>query len=537
MNTIFEAVTSLFLSKLTILLIDAIAIYLAVIVYRDNRKGKINKIYLIMTVLMLTWINFAYIPRFIITQYPLSLFLLKIAWLASPLFIISIYFLAINLIHKSEKYNLLSKVILFVSVITAILTGFTNYIIKGLEVIDGIVTINYGHGMYPFLGVAFLNVVATLYPVFRKDILKDDRVRYFLVGIFIFYFANTIFNITLPVFFGVSRFYFFGDYSTLILLGYTSYSILRHELFEIKVAAAEVLTFSIWLALATEIFTAASLKDKITEIVVFILIIIFGVLLIRSVKKEVRQREELEKLTTQLEKANEKLKKLDALKDEFISIASHQLRTPLTVIKGYLSMIMEGDFGKVNGKQTDPMRKITESSDRLIQLVENMLNVSRIESGRIQYNFKDARLEDLVRSVADELTNKAKLKLLDLRYNAPALPLSKVKIDEEKIRQVVINLIDNSIKYTDKGKVTVDLKQVGNNLEFSVSDTGSGIKKDDFGKLFQKFSRGTGATSITEGTGLGLYVARQMVEAHKGHIWAESKGEGMGSKFCFSLPI
>ena len=117
------------------------------------------------------------------------------------------------------------------------------------------------------------------------------------------------------------------------------------------------------------------------------------------------------------------------------------------------------------------------------------------------------------------------------------MPLPKVKIDEEKIRQVVINLIDNSIKYTDKGRVAVDLRQVGKNLEFSVSDTGAGIKKDDLGKLFQKFSRGTGATSITEGTGLGLYVARQMVEAHKGRIWVESEGEGRGSRFCFSLPI
>lgn len=104
------------------------------------------------------------------------------------------------------------------------------------------------------------------------------------------------------------------------------------------------------------------------------------------------------------------------------------------------------------------------------------------------------------------------------------------------MRQVVINLIDNSIKYTDKGRVTVDLKQVGNNLEFSVSDTGSGIKKDDLDKLFQKFSRGTGSTAQVDGTGLGLYVVRQMVEAHKGKIWAESKGEGMGSRFCFTLP-
>jgi signal transduction histidine kinase len=100
-----------------------------------------------------------------------------------------------------------------------------------------------------------------------------------------------------------------------------------------------------------------------------------------------------------------------------------------------------------------------------------------------------------------------------------------------------MNLIENSIKYTDQGSVNVELKGEGENIKFSVTDTGAGIKKEDMGKLFQKFSRGTGATASIDGTGLGLYVAKQMVEAHKGKIWAESKGEGMGSKFCFTLPV
>ena len=539
LNNIFNIITGLFLSKITVLLIDAIAVYLAVVVYRDNKRGKLNRVYIIVTFLMLCWINFAYIPRYLITPivYPLSLILLKIAWFATPLFFVFLYLLTVILINKEEKYKKLTQIMFFLGIILAIITGFTDKVIKGLEVIDNIVTINYGPWMLYFLGVGTFIILATLYPVFKRDILRDEKVRYFLTGTFIFYFANAVFNITLPIFFGISRFYFFGDYSTLILLGYTSYSILRHELFNIKVMAAEVLTFTIWLILGAKIFTTTDIKDQISGAVVLALTIIFGILLIRSVKKEIKQREELGVLAKKLKRAHEKLKKLDAMKDEFISIASHQLRTPLTVIKGYLSMIMEGDFGRVALKQRDPMHKITESSDRLIQLVENMLNVSRIESGRIQYNFKDVQLEDLVKSVVDELANKAKLKLLELKYNAPVSPLPKVKIDEEKIRQVVINLIDNSIKYTDKGRVAVDLRQVGKNLEFSVSDTGAGIKKDDLGKLFQKFSRGTGATSVTEGTGLGLYVARQMVEAHKGKIWAESKGEGTGSRFCFTLPV
>ncbi|MDO8676041.1 MAG: HAMP domain-containing sensor histidine kinase, partial [Candidatus Azambacteria bacterium] len=116
-------------------------------------------------------------------------------------------------------------------------------------------------------------------------------------------------------------------------------------------------------------------------------------------------------------------------------------------------------------------------------------------------------------------------------------PLPKLKLDEEKIRQVVMNLVDNAIKYTGQGSVTVKLEPVGNKIQFCVADSGMGIKSEDMGNLFKKFSRGQGTNLVhTEGTGLGLYVARMMIEAHQGRIWAESAGAGKGSKFCFELP-
>ena len=540
---IFDVITGLFLSKLTILLIDAVAIYLAFIVYRDNKKGDSNRIYVVMTFLMLIWVNFAYLLHIIgETNYALSWIFLKIAWLATPLFFVSLYLLTMELIKKEEQYKILTRIILFFGVTSVIITSFTDKVIKGVDFIEISnnfydARIIYGDWMYPFLGLITFIIIATLFPIFRENILQINKLRNYLSGIFIFYFANVVFNITLPIFFDVSRYYYFGDYSTIILLGYTSYGIMKYKLFNIKVVAAESLTFLIWLALASEIFTAESLKDKILEIIVLSLTVVFGILLIRSVKNEIKQREELEKLTKQLKTANAKLKKLDAAKSEFISIASHQLRTPLTVIKGYLSMIREGDFGKLGEKIKDPIEKIFESSQRLISLVANLLNISRIESGRLKFNFTEMQLEDMIESVMEELKNKADEKGLEFTFKRHKKPLPKIRIDEEKIRQVVANIIDNSIKYTDEGKVEVQLNQEDKNLYFCVKDTGAGIKRNDIGKLFQKFSRGTGKTKTTDGTGLGLFVARQMVEAHKGSIWVESKGEGHGSKFCFTLPI
>ncbi len=270
----------------------------------------------------------------------------------------------------------------------------------------------------------------------------------------------------------------------------------------------------------------------------------------------VKLEKEVWNATKELIEANEKLKKLDQAKSEFISIASHQLRTPLTVIKGYISMILEGNFGEMSDVQKSSLSKVYQSNERFIQLVEDLLNISRIESGRLIFNFEDKNLSDMVASVVEELTGPAKKKGLKLEFErVPDLP--KIKMDEDKLRQVVMNLTDNAIKYTKEGVVKVLVKKVVKDktptpsfpgeeaqkggkqtfVHFCVIDNGMGIKPEDKVNLFKKFSRGTGTSLIhTEGTGLGLYVAKQMVESHNGYIWAESDGEGKGSKFCFEIP-
>lgn len=252
----------------------------------------------------------------------------------------------------------------------------------------------------------------------------------------------------------------------------------------------------------------------------------------------IKLAQEVEKATHDLRTANKNLTKLDQAKSEFISIASHQLRTPLTVIKGYISMMLEKSFGDLSGPEIDALKKVYESNERLIKLVENLLNISRIESGRLQFMFEDIHLETVVDSVMEELENTARMKKLKLNYEKPEKLSPPVKLDTEKIRQVIMNLIDNSIKYTNRGTVTVAIKQDKKNIEFSVSDSGIGVSNSDIKNLFKKFSRGKDVSLVhTEGTGLGLYVAKQMIQYHKGKIWVESKGVGKGSRFVFTLPI
>jgi len=261
--------------------------------------------------------------------------------------------------------------------------------------------------------------------------------------------------------------------------------------------------------------------------------------LLYSQTKEFNEKltSEVENATVELRQANAELKKLDRAKSEFISIASHQLRTPLTVIKGYASMMLDGSFGEMSKPIHDNMEKVFDSNERLIGLVEDLLNVSRIESGRLKFDYEKAQLNEIVASVVEELAPNVKAKELYIKYENP-VDLPAMMLDKRKIRQVIINIIDNSVKYTKEGGINITLEKKDKLLRFCITDTGMGISASDLPNLFKKFSRGEDTSIVhTEGTGLGLYVGKQMVEAHGGKIWAESEGVGKGAKFCFELPI
>jgi len=229
---------------------------------------------------------------------------------------------------------------------------------------------------------------------------------------------------------------------------------------------------------------------------------------------------------------------LDKAKSEFISIASHQLRTPLTAIKGYISMMREKIYGKPPEKMEKPLENIYLSNERLIKLVNDLLSVSRIEAGRMEIKFEKLSLEEIITSVVEELKNEVKKKNIYLNWEKPKKPLPKISIDRDKIRQAIMNVIDNAIRYTEKGGVTINLKILDSKFQIQVKDTGAGLTKYELSKMFESFSRGAAGTRLyTEGVGLGLYIARRFMEMHDGKIWAESKGPGKGSTFYVELPI
>ena len=247
---------------------------------------------------------------------------------------------------------------------------------------------------------------------------------------------------------------------------------------------------------------------------------------------------DLKKRTEELAVANKRLLELDKLKDEFVSLASHELRTPMTVIKSYTWLLLQGKTGNMNAKQIIYLDRVYSSTNRLINLVNDMLNVSRIESGRITIDKKEVNIKQLIDDVITEMMPKAQEGKIELLVNYEQ-NLPSVMVDPDKIKEVIINLIGNSLKFTpENGKITISVSQKDGEVVVKVSDTGSGIDKDDIQKLFQKFGI-VGNNYLrkrnSQGTGLGLYLAKSLVELHGGRMWAQSEGVGKGSSFYFTL--
>jgi len=330
----------------------------------------------------------------------------------------------------------------------------------------------------------------------------------------------------------------YGLFGVVIFMSFLAYLIVQYKAFDIKVLSVQALVVALVILIGSQF---AFIQNPINMVLTGITLAIavgFGWMLIRSVKMEVQRKEELQVMTNRLAQANDQLRKLDNAKSEFISIASHQLRTPLTAIKGFISLLLEGSYGKISPMLKEVLNKIYISNERLIDLVEDMLNLSRIESGRMEYDIKKVNMEEVLKEICDTFLIRSKEKGLKLELKLPENPLPEVSTDRNKIREVISNLVDNAIKYTLKGWITVKLLQKEDKVQIIISDTGIGVPKEEMPYLFEKFSRGKDINRLnTGGTGLGLHVGKKMIESLSGTLWVESEGAGKGSAFFVEVPM
>ena len=440
------------------------------------------------------------------------------------------------------------KKTLFIAVLAlffAIGSYYPGFIARSYDQIyaGGVFTGTPGYGLYVYTIIFILGAGFILFNIYQtQKILPRGERRSQLMSIFYgTLILSAVSACTSFIFPSLSIFSFSGldSIGLLFFLFFIAYSITKQHLFNIKVIATELITFVLWIFILIRGLIAENLQEMLVEGILLIVTIVVGILLIRSVIREVQQREKIQLLATDLEKANVRLTELDRQKSEFVSFATHQLRAPLTAMKGYASLILEGDMGVVPPEARQAVSRIFESSNTLATIVDDYLNITRIELGTMKYAFDTIDLKALVEDVIGELKPSIEKAAVEFSFTAENSGTDyRITADRDKLKQVIGNLIDNSLKYTPSGSVVVSLSydRPRHRFIFRLRDTGIGIAPETLPLLFQKFTRAGNANKTNiKGTGLGLFVAKEIITAHHGEIRAESLGEGKGSTFTVEL--
>ena len=513
-------------------------------VFFNNRKSVTNRSFLYFSLLTIIWSAANYLAYQVrIPEISFWLFRVVIAIAVWH----SFFFFQMSYVFPREKvvFRGWYKFILIpVASITSVL-NLTPLVFSKISLIssDGrIGKIENGPAIALFgTLIAFLvigGIARFLLKTLKAPAEERRQFRFVSTGIFITFLLLMIFNFILPAFFDNPRFIPLGAVFIFPYVALTSYAIIRYHLLNIKVITTEILAFVLAVVTLYEVILSEGLLLIILRSGIFLLVFSFGILLIQSVRREVEQREQLEKLNQQ--------------QREFLGFAAHDLKNPIALIKQLATLIYDKTY--TDTKQIEETTgKIKTTADRAVRLIESFLDLRSLESGQLKYEFEEKNIVEFVKNVAGDFKPLVEQKGLKFSFESQAKDI-RIKIDTVKIRQVIQNLLDNALKYTNQGYVKVSVKEesatngkqllphsnilenVGmNSVLITVEDSGLGMKKEILPTLFEQFRRDPGVERKIAGTGLGLYISKQFVLGHNGEIWAESDGEGRGSKFFVKL--
>lgn len=525
-----------------------IALFIGLFVFFKDHKSLLNKLFLILLVVISGWplLN-------LYTWTSINSEIITFLW---PLFgiflgltaLVSIYFTSVLVSQRDISFK--TKLALSLLAIPLFLLAASNQGVGGFD-LTSCDAFPYEGSLYRFY-YNFLGVLAFVWNLVllisgyraaekahRRQILFIGLGVECLISIFFFMVSFVVYLKNIG-FLLDSSLEMYGLLGVLIFILFTTYSIVRFKAFNIKIATPFALVGGLWVLIVSLLFLRNSEAAQVIILATLILVTVSGWVLSKSVRKEIKHREQIERFAQKLRIANARLKELDKQKTEFVSIASHQLKSPLTAISGYSSMLKDGDFGALPEGAAEPIERIYASARSMAESIEEYLNVSMIEAGSMKFSPTDFNLRDEVEYICNDLSVVAMKKGLLLYFKTSLASRAVVNADLGKIKQSIHNLISNAIKYTDKGKITVtiydDLRE--KRIFVEVADTGIGMTKGTLYNLFQKFERAENASRIdTQGVGLGLYVAYRLVESMGGSITAHSAGAGMGSKFIVELPL
>ncbi len=499
-----------------------ISLYFAVIIMVRDKFSKVSLSFFAMALTFSIWLGneivqwTAVYHWMIFTSWKLSIFF-------ETLFFLSILFTLSSFIQNSKILKRV-KYVNFVMPIAALFVinstwNMMSYDFQNCEGVPGQLWLYFY--MYQFLMLIFVWWAGSRALKEEQQVDHNKYKMKVLAGIitlFALFLATNIasevvgsyfLNILIPV----------GMIACVALIAFPA---VEHPIFSFKFYRSEVLIYSSIALVGSLLLIPDFTSQRIVIIGTLLALIFVGKSVMSINKREAKQRDELDNL-------NKKLQKLDATKNEFLSFATHQLRSPLTSIKWGLNSLKE----KYSPETTDHLLATT---DDLIGTVNDLLDISKIEQGGLVMKMEEFDLHDFVGRVVEEFRMTAEKKGLRLAFTGDIVPCF-VLADENKLRQVFVNLIDNAIKYTQKGDIKVVFRRIGKTAEVSVWDTGPGIAPEELKDLFDKFLRGAAGKASQGGSGLGLYLAKKIIENHKGHLSAKSDGIGKGSVFTVALPL
>ncbi|PJE50504.1 MAG: hypothetical protein COV29_03795 [Candidatus Yanofskybacteria bacterium CG10_big_fil_rev_8_21_14_0_10_36_16] len=512
-------------------------------VFINNPKSITNKSFLIFSITTILYGVFNYISYKILTDQELALIFLRITifsatWHAFSFFQLFYVFPSEHAVFSKTYKYVIIPITSLVSFLT--LTPWALQGIKELSSEGRIIKVVNGPAMAIFgLWVIFL-IIGGIAMLYRKSTQATEeegkKFKPVFVGVVITFSLLLIFNLILPSMFDNSEFISLGALFMLPFITFTFYSITKRQFLDVKIIATEIFAIVLSIIVLFDVIVAKDLGTVILRSGIFLIVLSFNILIVKSVWNEVKQKEKLEILAKKLQSTNDRLKELDMLKSQFLSFASHQVKAPMAIVKGYADLIAKGDYGEVPEEVKNTANKIKNSADKMISLVEELLNLRKIEEGKIEYDMKTKDITFIIKEVVDELQTLADDKKLHLNFETPTKQFN-AKIDEGKFKQIIQNLVENSIKYTEEGWIKVTIEEKDDSALITVSDSGIGMSKETTNDLFEQFHRGSGKSRSIKGTGLGLYIAKKMIEAHNGKVWAESEGEGKGSQFHVQLPL
>jgi signal transduction histidine kinase len=507
---------------------------LGFIILFNNPRSITNRSFFLFSVISIFWgianyINYHFTSEFWVL-WSLRLVIFLATWHAYSL-LQFVYVFPTQVTKFPNKFKfILLPLVTFTSILTLTPLAFSRVSNLGLGRFS---TVQKGPAMLLFIILTLFNIITAFYILVKKyrNSINTERGQLSTIidGLLFTFFLLIIFNFLLPALFDINKYSPLGSLFIFPFIAFTAYSISKYKLFNIKVAGTALITFILAVVTFIEIIFSNTIAIILFRSGVFILVLVYGILLLKGVLREVEQREKIEKLADELKTANEGQINL-------MHIMNHQIKGRLGNTKNIFAELMTEDYGKMPDEAKPLLEKGLIEAETGVSYVQGILKGMSAESGTLPYSMKPMNLSDLVLKAASDQKEHATTK--NLAYNFENIE-KDLTIDGDYVQlgEAIKNLIDNSITYTPQGNIIIKLARDENNALLSIKDTGAGISEDDKKNLFKPGGRGKDSIKLNvNSTGYGLAFVKGVVDAHHGKVWVESE-VGKGSEFFIKLPL